>query len=275
MTTTALVALEQPTGKLTAALNKLIKGERAWLERPFVLANMLYENKAHQGVEAPTYEDVSDAYLGLTMSGVAAKAVAVEEALRQSHAQGIDRMEVGNDIYVSAVEPREVDGIQARALLFEGQNRDYLLVLNRKSDKDWDVHVRRIWRDYGKAMRDGRCSSSLLYGGELTPHDVLRLAEEATKYSDDIQDGKEPVRPSYLTYMKGSLIARSVDASVGLKFGDFRDPGYVVSMKVSPFTGYPEVEKGVRTPFGDLEFVMTYLEYAAQCFGLPADPRIG
>jgi hypothetical protein len=275
MTTTALVELKHPTEKLTAAFNKLFKGEHAWLERPFALASMLYENKALQSVDDPTYEDVSDAYLGLTMSGVSAKAAAVEEALRQSQSQGIDRMEVGNGIFISAVEPREVDGVQARALVLEGQNRDYLLVLNRKSSRGWDVHVRRIWRDYGKAMRDGRCSNSLLYGGTFTPQDVIRLAEEAQKYSDDVFDGNDPVRPSYLTHVKGSLIVRGKDAGVGLKFGDFRDPGYVISMKVSPFSGCPEVEKGVRTPFGDLEFVMTYLEYAARCVGLPADPRIG
>lgn len=272
-----LAELTKASEKMTASLNKEFKGERAWLERPFALAAMLHRAKALQSVDDPTYEDVTNAYLGLVLSAITEKAAVVEASLRENgFIQGNNRMEVGNDIYISAVEPREVGDVAARGLVIEGQERDFFLVLNRKGSRAWDLHIRRIWRDVNKAMQEQRCSDGFQHAGRsLTPQDIVRLAEEAMRYSDDIDDGRDPTRPSLLTHAKGTLIACSKGAGVGLKIGDFRDPGYVVSMKVCPFSQYPQVERGVRTQFGALEFVMTYLEYAAQCFGLPADPRIG
>lgn len=85
------------------------------------------------------------------------------------------------------------------------------------------------------------------------------------RYSDDLPGVQYPSRPSMDALVSSSLLAAASLSPSGLTYGDFRDPGYVVSMEVDYFTKLPEVKKGSRVKQGDFSQVATHLQYAANC----------
>ena len=157
--------------QLKQSLSDLVTGEHDWLEKPYVAALML-----HNSQHTLDMDSVLGAYFGVKANAVVPRYLELEEALRaQGFVYGRDRYEIGNDIYVSAVEPRTTQSVEARAIVLEGQDRDFIVVLNREGALPWSLHIRQAWRDFGKDFEKGYCAAGFC-SSEITPWDIVRMA---------------------------------------------------------------------------------------------------
>src|SRR5690606_2877505 len=103
---------------------------------------------------------------------------------------------------------------------------------------------------------------------DLTLRDVVALAHQATEnYSDDLPGVRCVQRPSLQTFLRKSLDVGEESAGVGLRYGDFRDPGYVASVRVDE---RPEVDGIHHFGVSSLNYVMFNLASAADCLGSDA-----
>lgn len=264
-----MLSLEQLQNNGRAVLQYLESGlTKEWdcLERPQVLAAMfIKENSKHEPqaeMRSLTLENTLAAYVGSVLGNMIPKYVELHAKLMERGLGAQNKFEIRNDTYVYAVADRIFDDpspvrinwkavlgdaaddledtppakLVSKAFVLETQNCDYLIVLNKRDNslKNWTMHIRRLWTDIRPLLESGEYISNLeeyRNSTNLSILDVVKLARKAENYSDDLEGNTYPRRISLGTHLAGNLYAGTDGSGPGLQCGDYRDPGYIASIR--------------------------------------------
>lgn len=255
--------LQAIASKVQDLLNAELSPDWEMLERPSVLAYLFAQNEEGADVRNVLIESTQEEYVGMKIEAMLPNYIQLFDTLKSSGFGKRHAIEVGNGVFVYALEEREVvlqdDGTMktfledlfpedvlngyvnapkkalVKALVLETQNHNYIALLNNKFDK-WTIHVRRVYPSLDAALANSKHLGSLndyKDRSNLTLHDVVRLASMASEYADDYAENPYPKRLSLPTFLAGSLVAGEEDAGAGLRYADGRDRGYVVSLQKS------------------------------------------
>jgi hypothetical protein len=267
---------EQMRALRDAALSK------AWnaLERPFPVAHMFAGPKRDKlDLRDHDFEQMVSAYMGLVAQNWVEPYLKLYRALQErGHISRDTSFEFGNDVYVWTVADRDVPqerddkldqlfagmGIardeaptvyKAKAFAIETQTRNFLVLLNEKYGR-WSIHMRRFWDDIREVSKnDGYFHlQDFANRKDLTLEDVIKLAHQVSEhYGDALPGVSYPHRPLLTTYLDGDLIAGSDTSGIGLRYGDFRDMGYVLSFKND--AERPEIDGGTVCNFHEVAYL--------------------
>lgn len=261
----------------------------ALLERPYPLALMFLADKNDKAdLRSHEFESVVSAYYGVAAELWVPEYLKLHATLQAKGLNSAEQSyEFGNDAYVWAAadrtSPEPSLGLdlkallgddyeetprmrQAKAIVLETQSRSFLIVLNQSYDR-WTVHMREFWPDIRIEVQRSRYLSGLEAvkdRRDLTLMDVVLLSNAANRFGDDLPGVHYPHRPHLSTLLGGSLMAGAEDAGIGLRYGDFRDRGYIMSLKTCS-EGRPTVEHGLHASYGDIAYVAFNLASAIDC----------
>ncbi len=260
------------------------------LERPYPIAQVFADGKRDKmDLREHDFEGMVSAYYGLVMLNWVEPYVALYDRLTAaSYTSPEKKFEFANDAYVWACVQREVEpekmteleelfpelaGYEppkhlVKVFVLETQSRNFVVVLNQCYGR-WSVHIRQFWDDLAEARKSKYYFPLADYKDrrDLTLDDVVKLAREASdKYSDDLPGVSYPHRPMLATFLKGSLMAGEEEAGIGLRYGDHRDRGYIVSFKCD--ARRPEVDNALTCVFHDVSYVAYNLASAIDCLNI-------
>ncbi len=282
-----LAELQETGRKLRALLEADLTKEWDTLERPYALAQVFVADKRDpMDVRDHDLESMVSAYYGLLMAQCTERYLALYETLKRlGHICEDTSFEFGNDAYVWACAERDVleekdpklDALfeslglgasepsthSVRAFCVQTQSRNFLVVLVCKYDT-WTVHIRRYWADIAQEKARGHYFELKDYAErtDLTFEDVLRLAHVVNdKYSDCVPGVTYVKRPNLAAFLDGNLMPGTEGAGCGLRYGDFRDAGYVVSLKGRDERC--EVDHGMACDHGELGYIAYNIASAA------------
>lgn len=256
---------------LEAGLDKA----RDCLERPLPLAYMLAAQKKDPlDARSLEFESLIGAYLGVVVQAWIEPYLALHAALTQKgHAAADSAFLLGGDSYVWSCADHEVveeadpkmaafleelghtyapSTHKVKAFALRTQSRNYFVLLILTHGR-WRLHIRRFW-DNLQEVRASKGYYLLQEFGDrqdLTLEDVVKLAQRAAEaYGDDLPGVAYPKRPLLATFLGGNLLAGDRRAGLGLRYGDSRDLGYVVSFDNDRTE--PRVAHGPDCPYGEL-----------------------
>lgn len=142
--------------------------------------------------------------------------------------------------------------VKVKAFAVQCAGRNYLVVLNGRTGA-WHLHVRRFWLSWEDIQRRGNLPAALVPLVNKTSFSfdeamtLSRLVghELCDQVDEDLPQGRLG-RPGLDEYLQGDLIAKSPFAGRGLRYGDIRDCGYILSTDLDDL---PEVKSaaGIRT----------------------------
>lgn len=282
----------------SAALGKLLAAQlnRDWdlLERPAILAGLFACHPDEvMSISSHDFESTLDAFIGMRAARMIEPYLKLHADLTdQGHTSADTRLEFGTDAFVWAAASRSAPakdlGInwaavlgspegekafertpdpcarQARAIVLQTQSRNFLVVLNYEYGRWHSLHVREFWPDIGPAMdANGYLLNldALRERRDLTVQDVVAWSTRACTYSDVLPGVNYPERPNLASLLDGSLFAGEEEAGIGLRYGDFRDKGHVLSMRVDA-SGKAEAPKMVNTRMGSIAYVANNMAHA-------------
>jgi hypothetical protein len=260
--------------------------KRDCLERPYILASMLRTPADQNEVLTYDLERLVDACVAMGVGPLVERYVKLHDDLTaHGHVDRDTKFEFGNDAYVWAVperfapkkdlginfkhifgddyEPDEPDpkARRAKAIVLQTQSCNFLLVMNYDYGRWSRMDVREFWPD----IREQLANKDYLLNlndikdrTDLTVLDLVRYSTRAATYSDDFEDPYQYTRverPSLATLLKGTLMAGEEDSGKALRYGDFRDAGFVVSVTLDREDEGAEAEKMIHTRLSHLNYV--------------------
>ena len=263
------------------------------LERPYALAAMMTGAKDEpMELRSHTFESMVDAFVGLRLGPLVEHYVKLHDDLvEHAHVDSASKFEFGNDAYVWALaerfapekdrgfnfkaifgedyepEPPDPQACRAKAIVLQTQSCNFLVVLNYAYGRWTRLDVREFWPDVREALaEDGYLLNlnDLRDRKDLTVLDVVKYSTRAATYSDDFgAEGNysRVERPSLATLVNGSLMAGEDDAGIALRYGDFRDSGFVVSVKLDRDRG-PETDGMVHNRISAVGYVVSNMSSA-------------
>lgn len=252
------------------------------LERPYPMVQMLQQrHNGKLGLINHDFAELCDAYVGVRAQqwiqdylGVHAQleAQACNSALNRFEAGGSTRVWSAADRVTPEVEipDPELDALTGaqdfklpprltKALVLETQSRSFLILLNQQFRR-WTLHIREFWPDIRERLSSGGYLGDLTGAkdrSDLTLLDVITLSGAASQYGDDLPGVPYPVRPHLSTFLSGSLMPGERDAGMGLRFGDNRDKGYILSLDSGG--DHPNVSHVLHNNIGDIDCVASYM----------------
>lgn len=254
--------------KLNLTLKSGISRQFDTLERPYVLSQLIRD--LHKGsvegslyrmaqVQSSLYGEVAkslvDDCLEVHQSLVSAERVA-ENPMSDKHGQKswvVANREIDDpdsELYAElGLKPAKV---KVKAFAVQSMGRNYLVVLNCRTGA-WHLHVRRFWLTWEDIQRRGDLPMALV---PLTQKTSFSFDEAMTlnqlvghelcdQVDSDLPQGRLG-RPGLDEFLQGDLVAKSPFAGRGLRYGDMRDCGYVLSTELEEL---PEVKNAasIRT----------------------------
>lgn len=125
------------------------------------------------------------------------------------------------------------DSQDRRAFCIETQNMNLLILLQSRYDGT-DVHIRRWWDSLPeKRLKGHLVSHEKKFQAEKNKDyaHVVALADAAAEYSDNLP-GKDYVhRPDLSMFIETEFKVKCEGACPGLRYGDSRDRGYILTTK--------------------------------------------
>lgn len=284
-------------------LRQQLEGQmtRKWdlLERPIILAGMFAREKRNPiDAQSHDFESMQDAFYGVRTADMLAPSVEFHADLTAAgHISEETKFEFGNDAYVWAVAdrtapetdlglnwkaiygedyerpPLDPEARKAKAFVLETQSSSFLFVMNYDYGRWSELHVRQFWPDINEELAgEGYLLNldSVKGRTDLTIVDLVKYSTRACGYSDMLPGVDFPERPSLAGILKDSLFGGEDDAGIALRYGDFRDRGYIFSVKVER-EGRPKLEKVVYTDIGRIRYVAANLSSAIYVLANPDD----
>jgi hypothetical protein len=244
------------------------------LDTPRVLANVLAGYKA-RAIE-PTCKDLEwtvDEFVALTVRRALSYYQKLFDVLVNAGAVSPEtRVEAGADVYVHAFERREDrdNGAISRIIVVNTQQENFLFVMSGRRTLR-DLHIRQFWPDIQTVIDGTGDFDDDLAGAtgrnDLSLIDLAKLGASLMRFSDDVDGNYWPARPSLRYFTSGSLIPRLESAGEGLRFGDFRDRGYVLSAKgIGSSQDCLNVEGVLAHGYGSLCRAMSAMSFAVRMF---------
>jgi hypothetical protein len=281
---------------LRAQLEAGLSQEWDLLERPYALAGLFGRlPQPSLEVQCFDFEETIDAFIGMRTAELIAPYLQLHaELVARGHTSAQARYEFRNDGYLWAaadrVAPKKDLGINFRALLgieedeseadkqaaacarqmkaivLETQSSSYLLLLNYEFGRWSQLHVRQFWPSLEADLASGRGLLNLdavRDRTDLTVMDLVALSSRACAYSDALPGVAYPERPSLATLLDGSLLPGEEDAGIALRYGDFRDRGYVLSV-TRDRDGEGQVKKMVHSRISTVTYVASNMAIAIE-----------
>lgn len=265
--------------RISEVLEAGLTSEWNVLERAYPLAHLFAGKKRDKlDLRDHDFESLADAYCGVVMANWVEQYVQLHaELTRRGHTSEDSMFEFANDAYLWACADREVvesdeeqkalralmpllgkvepAKFEVKAFVLETQSRSFLVVLNKQYGT-WRLHIRRFWQDIRQARQSPGCFplQDVAERKDLTLEDVIKLAHHAAEaYGDALPGVPYPTRPMLSTFLEGNLLAGDKHAGIGLRYGDFRDRGYVISFKNDEER--PSVDAALRSDFHEVAYV--------------------
>lgn len=156
----------------------------------------------------------------------------------------------------------------AKAIVLKTQSRSFLVVINENEFGRHSLHMREFWPDIRETLaNDGYLGFELKSAkgrNDLTVLDIVKLSSVAGEYGDDLPDVSYPRRPHLSTFLAGNLMGGDKEAGIGLRYGDSRDKGYLLSVKDAG-DDMPEVSHSLRAFLGDIDYVANNFASVIDC----------
>jgi hypothetical protein len=254
------------------------------LEEPQVLASMFHlMHRRSTDMRELSLENTFEAYVGQALKLRVPDLVRLHDVLAASGLGREHRYEFGNDAYVYAVADKQVTkptdpgmlelfkdiGLEreeadrfevtdVKAFVLETQSQQFIVVLNQRFGR-WSLNIRRIYPSFEEEQAKGGYLGTLgdfVDRTDLTVHDIIALSHHAEQFADDIAGNNYPKRLSLKYYLDRTLVSGEEDAGRGLYYEDFRDEGYVASLKTNSHGEMPEVEGMAAVGYGRIGYVM-------------------
>lgn len=284
-------------GTIGQQLDEQLVGDFTGEERMQVLACVL-GNSTTTPVGGLALGGFLETYYGAQLSPWVAKLVRLHKALAKAKLTSADQaFDLGRDCSLYAVRmrkvaptpvtqkddgisrllaslrssaglPDEVQPIEVRMLVLTSQQEQFLILLQREFGS-WTLHLRKVWlaldaQDDAEVAFRRQPLEELLEKGMPTPADLVRAASYAERFSDQLPGEAYPSRPSLASYLARDVVpvARDAKAPLGLRYGDHRDEGYVLSIREAWDTRPARLENPFTLPVGVLEYVLKQADYA-------------
>jgi hypothetical protein len=258
--------------KLTAdearqAMKTALPGAEGAVSRPYAVAAMVQQRPGESGTLSVALESMLSAYYAQALGPLIPSYLAVHTMLSErGYTSKGNRFCLGTSDHLWAVPAQELEGLPAGegaepvttlALVLETASQSFIIVFNY--DCVWSMHIRQFWREVqdapGSALHRAKARS-------LSAEELVVMASDAVDFSDDVPGATYVRRPALNTYLKGKLLAKRDESSRGLRYGDCRDPGYIVSVQEANVIGLPTVEDGAQVPYSLLAYVVNFIAYA-------------
>lgn len=261
--TKSMEQIKEIAQKIKTLLDSELSQQWDTIEKPSALAHYFATEGSPFEIRNITIESVLEEYIGLRIHDRIPEYVQLFDKLKSSGFGKEHAYAMGGDDYVYAVEERDVEMpksetsdflkelfeeqgvdvgdtfdkpevVQVKVLAVETQSRNFLIVLNHRFSK-WTLHAREFYETFEHAQARGYLGrlDSLSKDTPITLQDMVVFAQDAARYADDVPGNKYPARYSMAGYLSGSLIAGQENAGPGFRYGDGRDPGYIVSTQQS------------------------------------------
>jgi hypothetical protein len=281
---------------LTTQLDEQLAGDLAGEARMQVLANLV-GNSTTTPVGGIALTGFLETYYGAQLSPWVAKLVTLHKALVKAKLTSARQaFDLGRDCSLYALRTRKVapavqknDDIgrlfasirasagladtappprEIRMLVLTSQQTQFIFVLHREFGS-WTLHIRQLWLELD-AKDDAEVDfrreplDELLAKGMPSPADLVRAVKYAERFSDQLPGEAYPSRPGLGSYLAKDAVAIACDAKapLGLRYGDSRDKGYVLSIREASEHRPARLAYPLALPVGTLEYVLKQAEYA-------------
>lgn len=283
-------------GTIGQQLDEQLAGDITGEERMQVLACVI-GNSTTTPVGGLALGGFLETYYGAQLSPWVAKLVLLHKALAKAKLTSAGQaFDLGRDCSLYAVRMRKVaptpvkkdddisrlfaslrasigvpdtaPPIEVRMLVLTTQQEQFLILLQREFGS-WALHIRKVWlaldaKDDAEVAFRRQPLEELLEKGMPTLADLVRAAKYAERFSDQLPGEAYPSRPSLASYLARDVVpvARDAKAPLGLRYGDHRDEGYVLSIREAWDTRPARLENPFSLPVGVLEYVLKQADYA-------------
>lgn len=248
--------------KLHALLAKSVPDKQDRVEKPFAVASM-YTTRKRDGLSMrdPDFEAVVNSYVAQIVEGWFQPCEKLFDKMTKiGHTSKKTGFAFTNDARVWACAQQR----GAKAFALNTETRNYLVVLESERPGRQALHIRRYWDLLSDLREEGGYLplQDIAERKDLTLEDVIKLASEAAeRYSDCLPDVRIPKRPSLQSFLDSSLW-EGLTSSIGLRYGDARDPGYVLTARYSAMLEAVEVRNVISSSFQEIGYVAHNLTIA-------------
>lgn len=281
-----LQELSRVADNIEATLKAGLSAEFAVQEDRFPIALHYYSRRYDSTLSAPGMTEMIGAYYALCLREWVDRCLRLHESLtEQGFVSEANPFNYSNDCMIfapaeqttgpkSPVQKMSEYSRIARAVVLKTRPPRFMvpsrfIVVLNNTKHSWDLHIREFWEDPCETefQELPGWAKNLSQQGPLTLKAIAKYAGIVSQaYGDSFAEGaEESERPVLSTYLNGSMFTGRPGASVGLRYGDGRDPGYVASL-------YQATEKTVhvRHPssvrYTVLDHVLINLECASLSF---------
>jgi hypothetical protein len=131
------------------------------------------------------------------------------------------------------------------------------------------VHIRQYWNNLQEALADddnylGHPLSEFK-NKPLSVTQAVAFTSSLSQYSDDLPGVAYPQRPSLDTFTRGDMKVR-YDAGIGLRYGDGRDKGFILSCQQSSDDTMESAKDCTWPSMSFVQGVLNNLHSAVFCF---------
>jgi len=116
--------------------------------------------------------------------------------------------------------------VEVKAFALEGSDGNFVVLL-ANSGGDWSVHLRQYWESIHNFYRFANNAAQRVHSVEW----AIEFASKVAMHSDDVPGVHSPRRPSLASFSIGNFKVGSAAAGIGLRYGDSRDAGFVLSLR--------------------------------------------
>lgn len=250
--------------QLEAAIRANVPKEHQLIDEPAILAELL-ERFSHdrRDFQSCTFEATLGVCVGRVITHETNNLVWLADTL---HAQGYteeNQYDFGYaDRYAFSLENTE----KRKVFALRTQNVNYLVLMVSRY-RGWELHMREWW-DVLPAAAERYLPYGLekyIKGETLTLDEAMRLSRRFGEYADDLPGVDFPERLRLQAFKATGFVVGKDSACAGLRYGDARDRGYIVTIKGSPFD-IPEADKMTWHSLSRLHYVWYDLLSAIDTF---------
>lgn len=258
--------------RLEAVIRETVPEKRGVIDHPAVLAELI-DRFGHdkRDFESGTFEATISGCVGRAIMQEAESLVWLADTLRAKGYTEENQYDFG---YVDRYAFSLLNTDKKKVFALRTQNVNYLVLLNRRYD-GWEVHMRQWW----DVIPDGAeqylpyALEKYIKGATLSLQDAIKLTKNLEGYANDIPGASYPDRLR-LQAFKDTYFAVGEDrACAGLRYGDARDRGYLVTAKQSVF-GTPEADKMTWNALTRMHYVWYDLLSAIDTFHHEAEDEV-
>jgi hypothetical protein len=279
--------LRQIGHELRQFLDQKVDGYYASIEAPEALGHMFSGLRSTgDGINCGTLNSAMEHFAGLFLASQLPAYLELHSRLHEAGHDASNMFEFANDTFVYAVRDAVVEspdkGLEAaledllgsdkngcdvtvKAFALQTQSLNFIIVMNQLFGQ-WSIDIRRFWPSLQSELSNpnsylGELEAFRVSRDAVSAADLVRHAERAAKYADDVEGVTFSSRPSLAMFLAGNMVAGNEKAGVGLRYADGRDKGFVASLQRSTDHAIAK-DAGRWVTLSELEYVSCNLSAA-------------